>query len=401
MASRTDDRLNVVKYYGSKAMMFQDIIDRLDYDNATVYLEIFGGGASVLLNKPKHDIEVYNELNFGLYTLFSVLSSYEKGIELRERLKEVRYTKESFQKALEYKNTFEDNAMKENERKLKQFICEIEEKYKLELYKQYRSYYMNYCKKHCKKYNTQQCTKECKEEKRIDKVIDKTLRQTELTSEEKRGAKKLLKEYQKLQDGNLRGKDRPHYKEMEVAMATFIVQNMSRDGMGKNFSNISTGESRFQNKVYNLIDVIDRLSDVIVIRENARNLLDREYLNSVLLKKGVDIQNIPDWQLMYYIDAPYFEDISVTLQKRERGISAGNPGMVYKSGGFNPVEHAILLDGIRSHNANILVSNYRDINFYYDTYLSADAGWTYTEYPTKTTVGGNGGDRTEILWQNY
>lgn len=367
MALRANERINVVKYYGSKAMMFQDVIDRLDYDNTKVYLEIFGGGASVLLNKPKHDIEIYNELNFGMYTLFSVLSNYEKGIELRERLKEVQYTKESFQRALEYKR-----------------------------------YYLDYCKKHCEKYNTKECTKaNCNKRNRIDEKIDKTLKSTSLTVEEKKRARKLVKEYQEVKKGIFRNKESEEYKEINIAMATFIVQNMSRDGMGKHFANMEKGESNFQNKVYNLIDAIDRLRDVIVICENARDLISRENLNKVLLEKGVDIQNIPDWQLMYYVDAPYLEEITVTLEKRERGINAGNPGKLYKSGGFSYVEHAMLLNEMKEHEAKFLVSNYRDAEFYYDTYLNAGAGWRYTEYPTKTTVGGTGRERTEILWQNY
>lgn len=408
MALRANERINVVKYYGSKAMMFQDVIDRLDYDNTKVYLEIFGGGASVLLNKPKHDIEIYNELNFGMYTLFSVLSNYERGIELRERLKEVQYTKESFQKALEYKNAFEDDAQKENERKLRQFITEIEKKHNLDNFREYKRYYLDYCKKHCEKYNTKECTKaNCNKRNRIDEKIDKTLKSTSLTVEEKKRARKLVKEYQEIKKGIFRNKKIEEYKEgeenkeIDVAMATFIVQNMSRDGMGKHFANMEKGESNFQNKVYNLIDAIDRLRDVIVICENARDLISRENLNKVLMEKGVDIQNIPDWQLMYYVDAPYLEEITVTLEKRERGINAGNPGKLYKSGGFSYVEHAMLLNEMKEHEAKFLVSNYRDAEFYYDTYLNAGAGWRYTEYPTKTTVGGAGRERTEILWQNY
>ena len=401
MSFRADDRLNVIKYYGGKAKMVQSVVDRLDYDNATVYLEIFGGGASVLLNKPKHKIEVYNEINFGVYTLFSVLSNYEKGMELRERLKEVEYTEETFYKALEYKNAFEDDAIKENKRKLRLFISAIEKKYQLELYEIYKRHYINYCKKNCEKYGTQQCKKVCKDKKRIDKVINKTLSKIELTLEEKKIAEKLLKEYQKIEDGTLKGKDRPQYKEIEVAKATFIVQNMSRDGVGKQFGKLSDGNSTFQTKVINLIDVIERLRDVIIINENARNLLDREYLNSVLLKKSVDISNIPNWQLMYYIDAPYLEDISVTLAKRESGVAEGNPGKIYKGGGFSILEHNLLLNEIRECDANMLVSNYRDINFVYDTFLTKKDGWTYTEYPSKTNISGTGEDRTEVLWQNY
>lgn len=83
------DRLNVISYYGSKAVLCQEIEEQLDYRNTEVYIEVFGGGGSILLNKVRHPLEIYNELDRGVYTLFKVLSQREKGMQLYYRLRNV------------------------------------------------------------------------------------------------------------------------------------------------------------------------------------------------------------------------------------------------------------------------------------------------------------------------
>ena len=135
---RDNDKLNVIKYYGSKAVLGDEIIDRLEYKNCQVYLELFGGGASVLLNKAPHKIEIYNELNLCVYTLFSVLSDEKKGNELIKHLQKVSYAEENFNKALEYRNAVENNPFDEILRKLNKYIKKIEKNYNLSLYKKYK-----------------------------------------------------------------------------------------------------------------------------------------------------------------------------------------------------------------------------------------------------------------------
>jgi site-specific DNA-adenine methylase len=51
--------LGVVPYYGGKRKMARFISELLDYDTTDCYIEPFGGGGSVLLNKPRHIYEVY------------------------------------------------------------------------------------------------------------------------------------------------------------------------------------------------------------------------------------------------------------------------------------------------------------------------------------------------------
>jgi len=60
-----------VKWYGGKRYLAPKIIGF--FPQHRVYLEPFGGGASVLLNKEPVDVETYNDLDFRITRLFRVL----------------------------------------------------------------------------------------------------------------------------------------------------------------------------------------------------------------------------------------------------------------------------------------------------------------------------------------
>lgn len=57
-----------------------------------IYVEGFGGGASLLLSKPQNGIEVYNDLGENVYSLFKVLSDKEMFYRLKERLELTFYS---------------------------------------------------------------------------------------------------------------------------------------------------------------------------------------------------------------------------------------------------------------------------------------------------------------------
>jgi DNA adenine methylase len=61
-------------------------------------LEPFGGGASVLLNKPPSEVEVYNDLDQRITRLFRVLR--DRGEELRRRLALTPYSEIEFKTAV-------------------------------------------------------------------------------------------------------------------------------------------------------------------------------------------------------------------------------------------------------------------------------------------------------------
>ncbi|MCP0917775.1 DNA adenine methylase [Acinetobacter indicus] len=68
-----------------------------------IYVEPFGGCASVLLNKAPSDIEVYNDLNRDLYNLFSILRDPEKAQSLILAIEHTPFSRQEFKMA--FRNT--------------------------------------------------------------------------------------------------------------------------------------------------------------------------------------------------------------------------------------------------------------------------------------------------------
>lgn len=103
-----------IKYYGGKSYMTNIIINYFpkEYD---IYVEGFGGGASVLFQKDKTALEVYNDLGENVYSLFKVLSDKEMFLKLKERMDLAVYSaqlREEYKKDLKTNLSLEDRAYK-------------------------------------------------------------------------------------------------------------------------------------------------------------------------------------------------------------------------------------------------------------------------------------------------
>lgn len=103
-----------IKYYGGKSYMTNIIINHFpkEYD---IYVEGFGGGASVLFQKDKTALEVYNDLGENVYSLFKVLSDKEMFLKLKERMDLAVYSaqlREEYKKDLKTNLSLEDRAYK-------------------------------------------------------------------------------------------------------------------------------------------------------------------------------------------------------------------------------------------------------------------------------------------------
>lgn len=61
-----------------------------------IYVEPFGGCASVLLNKSPSEIEVYNDLNKDLYNLFSILREPNKANALKIAIENTPFSRQEF-----------------------------------------------------------------------------------------------------------------------------------------------------------------------------------------------------------------------------------------------------------------------------------------------------------------
>jgi len=97
--SRDKHRLRPpVKWHGGKRYLADWIISQ--FPPHRIYLEPFGGAASVLLNKPPVDVESYNDLDLRITRLFRVLQS--QGVEFVARVNFVPYSQKEFADAGQY-----------------------------------------------------------------------------------------------------------------------------------------------------------------------------------------------------------------------------------------------------------------------------------------------------------
>lgn len=87
-----------VKWHGGKHYLAEWIIGQ--FPAHRVYLEPFGGAASVLLNKPPVDVEAYNDLDLRITRLFRALQ--HQGAEFVARVRLIPYSQKEFEDAKTY-----------------------------------------------------------------------------------------------------------------------------------------------------------------------------------------------------------------------------------------------------------------------------------------------------------
>lgn len=70
-----------IAYFGGKAQLAPQFIEL--FPEHKRYVEVFGGGGSVLFAKPRSEIEVYNDLDNALFEFFSVIADVRKFARFR------------------------------------------------------------------------------------------------------------------------------------------------------------------------------------------------------------------------------------------------------------------------------------------------------------------------------
>jgi DNA adenine methylase len=85
-----------LKWYGGKHYLAEWIISQ--FPEHRIYLEPFGGGASVLLKKPSVEVETYNDLDLRLTRFFRVLRDH--GDEFVKRVSLILYSQIEFDSAV-------------------------------------------------------------------------------------------------------------------------------------------------------------------------------------------------------------------------------------------------------------------------------------------------------------
>lgn len=94
-------------FFGGKGRFANEIVDMLDYIHTSVYVEPFGGACRVLLNKPRHEKEIYNDLGTGLVTFFEALSDKTTADRVIRKLNDMEISREVFIEQQRYKNEVE------------------------------------------------------------------------------------------------------------------------------------------------------------------------------------------------------------------------------------------------------------------------------------------------------
>jgi DNA adenine methylase len=91
----------LLNYFGGKWIIAEEIIKH--FPPHDVYVEPFGGGASVLLKKTRSKLEVYNDIDEEVVNLFQVLRDQPK--ELHEKIKLTPYSLKEYEAAFEGQTT--------------------------------------------------------------------------------------------------------------------------------------------------------------------------------------------------------------------------------------------------------------------------------------------------------
>ena len=92
-------RRPALRYHGGKWRLAPWIIAQ--FPAHRVYVEPFGGGASVLLRKPRAYAEIYNDLDDEIVNVFSVLRNEQASQRLREALRLTPFARTEFRRAYE------------------------------------------------------------------------------------------------------------------------------------------------------------------------------------------------------------------------------------------------------------------------------------------------------------
>ena len=79
-------------YVGGKGMMVQKLLHYIPPHRT--YVEVFGGGASLLFAKEPSPVEVYNDIDSGVVNFFRVLRDKEKFKKFYEKVVLTPYSRE-------------------------------------------------------------------------------------------------------------------------------------------------------------------------------------------------------------------------------------------------------------------------------------------------------------------
>ena len=90
----------VLRYFGGKFRLAPWIISH--FPQHKIYVEPFGGAASVLMQKPRSYAEIYNDLDDSVFSLFTCMRELDLSIGLRQVIESTPYSRREFELAHVY-----------------------------------------------------------------------------------------------------------------------------------------------------------------------------------------------------------------------------------------------------------------------------------------------------------
>lgn len=410
------------------------IADRLNYDDTDVFVTPFGGMCRVLLNKPRHSLECYNDFSSGLTALMQILSNSDRAAELIHSLEdETDHSQETFDK----QKAIFDNAETDLEEQEKAKLCRLLIDKKI-----VSPVLMNDLLEEIlwQSYELAEETINPKREKLILK--HKTTKAIQASMDKLQKALKGNREFQKdLRDilanwirlYQLKEKqgflERPadmgeYVSDMDLAIATYVVFQQSRDGMGQVWSREKfKTNAQYRKQIVKLFDCAERLEGVQVFQIDAIDffrefafidvntpdeeidpnfLMLNEWINNPRVMMYCDPSYISvesEARLLEGIDTAHTDCLSDAIKEKYSDRMPKNLGEIYaKSFGYDDQEK--FLRCIQQARCRIMVSNYDLV--LYDKYLNESTGWRREVFETTTGVGSKKDNRrTEVIWYNY
>lgn len=408
---RKNNTLSPFPFYGGKYRMAPLIIDMLDY-STDLYIEPFGGACRVLLNKPRHAGEIYNDTGYGLCSFFEALSNPDTSGKVVEELYKIEPDEQVFYEMLQYKLEQEQELTEALHRQFQQFIRNCIKRYES---KELRKLHGLIGKKEYE--SIIQIINEIDSKGVIQGGNDITAFHSfsrlykqywEIVKDEYGEAYKEAKEDFEIAWEERGSKDAEIKKEklshiychrealeeiehftndvlvvnsankdiVKMAVATFITYYFSRDGMGITYSTAKNKSlESYYNYLANLEDVAKRFEGVVVTQADALTLV---------------CQYCENENVMMYLDPSYLEP-----EKSKKDLGKN----VYSTS-YSQEQHSELACAIQDAKAKIIISNY-NVNPYKEM-LTEEHGWKHISYETTTGVGSKKNNfREEILWYNY
>lgn len=420
---KSEPTLSIAPYFGGKSKMAHFIIQRLNYDDSDIFITPFGGMCRVLLNKPRHQVEYYNDYSYALNALIGILANPTQATELIHRIgNETEYSMECFNHHKAIFDNVEVDIEVQERGKLKNLLIEnkVISAVSANTFVDYLirdAMYENVNLPHSKCDIVLQALDMLKAKLSVQK--EKTFR----LKFEKLLSNCISLKRQKDEYGILeRTADMGEWvSDMDLAIATYVVFQQSRDGMGQVWSSVKfKSDFEYKKRINHLFTCAERLEGVHTLQIDAIDYFrkwnttdtDTGAIKSFNLMNGM----MDNPKVMMYCDPSYIspeserkllegidlgeESLSDAILKKYQGKKEPvNLGKIYAmSFGYEEQEH--FLKCIQKAKCRIMVSNYNLA--LYDKYLTPDFGWRKEEFETTTTVGGKAeNSRVEVIWYNY